>query len=268
MLVAGLLLALGLGFSLGPSGAAARQKIYFYNPESNINNFSSLKTEFDSYLSGVGNFEFQPFASAQTFEQFLSQEQESIFLLSGWHFHNVRAKYAMKPLLVGSVGGKPTQRRGLFARKAVADLGALKGQKIASAGSREFTQNLLNQMFQQRGRPELAETVRIIPVPKDIDALMAVALGLASAALTTDGSVEQLKTINAKHYETLHRLGESDELPRVIVAVKESSPDTVFPLVKALERMASLPKGEYAMQMIGLDGWQQYDACCSRLRQK
>ncbi len=33
--------------------------VYFFSPETNINNFSSLKTEFDTYFGDKGKF--QPF---------------------------------------------------------------------------------------------------------------------------------------------------------------------------------------------------------------
>ncbi|QTA87282.1 Uncharacterized protein dnm_033120 [Desulfonema magnum] len=36
---------------------ANKTTIYFYSSESNINNFKSLKIEFDSYLSSFGNYE-------------------------------------------------------------------------------------------------------------------------------------------------------------------------------------------------------------------
>ncbi len=243
--------------------AAATSKVCFYNPESNINNFSSLKTEFDRYLSDFGSYEFQPFSSRETFEQFLAQDQAALFLLSNWHFQDLRSKYPLKPVLVGSAGGKTTQRRVLVARKPLQDIASLRGKNIASAGHQDFTQSVLNQMLGRDGRRDIAESLRIIAVPKDIDALMAAALGLASAALTTESALDQLKTLNPKHYDVLQALGKSDELPRVIVAIKESNPNSAA-IVKAFEQMSSVPKGEYAMQMIGLDGWRRYEEAAAR----
>lgn len=247
-----------LPVSGGVGSAAGKSKVYFYNPESNINNFASLKTEFDSYLAEFGNYEFQPFSSRETFEEFLRRDEPALFLLSSWHFQTLRSKYPMKSLLVGSAGGRTTQRRLLVARKPVPDLGSLRGKNIASAGNKDFTLSLLGQILGREGRRDVAESMRVIPVPKDIDALMAVALGLAHAALTSEGALEQLKTVNPKHYESLQALGKSDELPRVIVAVKEAGPGTQV-LLKAFEQMGSGRKAEYAMQMIGLDGWRRYE---------
>lgn len=250
------------------SSAASRHKLYFFNPESNINNFSSLKSEFDAYLAPLGDYEFQPFSSRETFEHLLAQDAGAVLLLSGWHFERLRAHHAMKPVLVGSMDGKATQRRGLFVGRAVGGLDALKGQRIASAGNRDFTHSVLRQILEPQGAAPVLDSVKIIPVPKDIDALMAVAMGLAGAAVAADGSYERLKDLNPKHYQTLRRLGESEEMLRVIVAVREPAGETAA-LVKAMERMTTAPQGEYALQMIGINGWQRYDAgCCGRARPK
>ncbi len=252
---------LAVAFQFG--GAAASPKVYFYNPESNINNFSSLKAEFDSYLADFGKYEFQPFSNRENFEQFITQDQAALFLLSSWHFQDLRSKYQMKPVLVGSAGGKTTQRRVIVALKPQKNIVALRGQTIASAGHKDFTQSMLNQILGRDGHKDIADSMRIISVPKDIDALMAVGLGMAFAGITSESALEQLRTVNPKQYDLLLTLGKSDELPRVIVAVKESNPDTLV-LVKAFEQMSSARKGEYAMQMIGLDGWRRYEESGAR----
>src|SRR4030067_2322614 len=40
---------------------ATRYTVYFYNPESNVDNFASLKTRLDVYLKNTGPYQFQPF---------------------------------------------------------------------------------------------------------------------------------------------------------------------------------------------------------------
>jgi len=59
-----------LFLSLTPVAIAESDKIviYFYSSESSINNFKSLKKEFDTYFSAFGPYEFQPVKKQQDFE--------------------------------------------------------------------------------------------------------------------------------------------------------------------------------------------------------
>ena len=56
--------------------AVSNATIYFYSTETNINNFKSLKMEFDRYLSKLGSFEFQPFIAKETFEKHIKDGTE------------------------------------------------------------------------------------------------------------------------------------------------------------------------------------------------
>ena len=55
------LLLVGLAIFCVISSGEGKIKIYFYSSETNINNFKSLKMEFDRYLSRFGPYELQPF---------------------------------------------------------------------------------------------------------------------------------------------------------------------------------------------------------------
>ena len=58
--------------------ADTKYTIYFYNPETNINNFASLKIEFDRYLSDYGLFKFQPFSDRKIFEKFIAGKNDGV----------------------------------------------------------------------------------------------------------------------------------------------------------------------------------------------
>ena len=46
---------------------ADTQKVYFYTSENNIDNFKSLKVNFDNYLQEFGDYEFQAFSDKKNF---------------------------------------------------------------------------------------------------------------------------------------------------------------------------------------------------------
>ena len=47
---------------------AAGATIHFYSPETNINNFGTLKAEFDGFFAGMGGHKFQPYGDRAAFD--------------------------------------------------------------------------------------------------------------------------------------------------------------------------------------------------------
>lgn len=241
----------------GPETNAALDgdTLYFYNSETNINNYASLKIAFDTYLSKFGAFRFQPFSDKDIFENTLLGKQDGGFLLSSWHYRILQKKVSITPVLVGVSHGKSTQRKVLSAKKQISEVELLKGGKIASAANEAYTRTLLSQILGEKSEEILAQ-VKLILVPKEIDALMAVGFGMADAALTTEDSLEDLSRINQKQYSMLNRLGASEkEFLTLAVVPKKTTTNTA--LLEILEGMGQAPEGESRLRMLGLDGWRK-----------
>ncbi len=238
------------------STASSKYTIYFYNPETNINNFASLKMEFDTYLSSRGPYQFQPFSDKDTFEKYIAQKRNCIFLISTWHFKSLREKCPMKPVLVGVLKGKSTQRKILLAKKNIKNLDLLVGGKVASAGSEDYTRNILIQMLGQKEK-KLVDSMKVLIVPKDIDALMAVGFGMANSALAAESSVDKLSSINPKQYEMMKQLSASKETLLPILAIPKECDKDVEKLITIIEKMGELPDGKNKLKMLGLDGWKR-----------
>lgn len=230
--------------------------LYFYNSETNINNYVSLKIAFDTYLSRFGTFQFQPFSDKDVFEKTLVEKQEGGFLLSSWHYRLLQKKVPIMPVLVGVSHGKSTQRKVLSAKKQISQVELLKGGRIASAANEAYTRTILNQILGERSDEILAQ-VKLILVPKDIDALMAVGFGIADAALTTEDSLESLAKINEKQYSMLTRLGVSDKQFLALAVVPKKTTAKINALLEILENMNKAPDGESRLGMLGLDGWRR-----------
>jgi len=133
------LVLLGGLLPCGPCRAEPVPTIYFYSPETNINHYSLLKAEFDTYLVGHGRYQFQPFSKQADFEKFVAGRKNVVLLVSSWHFKKLRGTVPLEPVLVGVLRNESTQKRVLSSKKSVEGLFSLGGQKIASAGSKEFT---------------------------------------------------------------------------------------------------------------------------------
>ena len=236
-----------------PSFAKGAEKItiYFYSSETNINNFKALKMEFDRYLSEFGPYQFQPFSDRETFEQQIKGKNNCLLVLSSWHYTNIQQEYKLTPVFVGSRDGKISQKS-LLVSNGTVDLTTIQGGRIASASSEPYSKSLLSHMLHNEA---LLLQLKILTVPKDIDALMSLGFGMAKAALTTDYSLNTLKTLNPALYKKMTILAESDETFLLILAIPEESIEDVQPLVKILQEMPATPNGKKNMRMLGLDDW-------------
>ena len=243
-----LLLAL-MTSSYSSSCLGAGVTVYFYNPETNINNFASLKTAFDSYLSTQGNYQFQPFDKQENLENSI-QKKGCIYLLSSWHLNALQQKFPLKIALIGTFKGNSTQKKILSAKKDTADFSMLKNATIAGAGSEDYIRSVLQQIDSAKYK-ELAETIKILKVPKDIDALMSVGFGVADAAIASEGSLKTLESLNANLSKQLHSLGGSEKSYLLVAATFEKPSKDEAKALDVLYKMS----GQKDLNLLGLDGW-------------
>ncbi len=234
--------------------------IYFYNPETNINNFASLKTEFDQYLSNYGSFHFQPFSDRKSFEKFVVGRSDGVFLMSSWHYRQLKREFpiGMEARLVGVSNGKATYEKILTAKNNIINIDLLEGKIVASSGNENYTRKILMQM-QGEGKRNIVDTMKILTVPKDIDALMAVGYGMADSALTTENSLTKLAAINPKQYGFLRSLSKSEQILLPVIATPEQFDEKIRFLLAIIEKMASGLDGKKKLKMLGVDGWKKVE---------
>ena len=216
------LLAVGLVCACLPGRALAEddaRTIYFFSPETNINNFGALKREFDAYFAGFDGQKFQPFSIKEDFEAFMQKQPNGLFLMSSWHYQQLPDKKHFMPLLVGRLKEKITQKHLIFVEKHIQVVEGVENNTIATAGSPEFTMTLLRKILGDE--EELLESFELLVVPKDIDALMAVSYGVAGAAVATEGGAAKLARFNPKQFNALRAMGDGEEsmLPVLVTGV-------------------------------------------------
>jgi hypothetical protein len=230
--------------------------IYFYSSESNINNFKSLKMEFDNYLSRLGPYEFQPFSERETFESEVKNKENCFLLLSSWHYSNIYKTYALKPELIGVRDGKNYQKRILVTDAKYNNLGAVEKGPVASASNELHTRSLLRDMFADKNA---ADSVRILSVPKDIDALMSIGFGVSKCALITESAFNNSKELDPVLYKNTKTLAEGKASLLLILAAPDNIPQNAENLVKIIKSMPNDPGGTNVIKMLDLDGWEPVD---------
>jgi ABC-type amino acid transport substrate-binding protein len=234
---------------------AAGVTIYFYNSETNIDNFATLKTNFDSYLSKQGgDYQFQPFNNMDKFEDTINDQKSSVYLLSSWHFNALQKRFPLKIAMIGSFKGSIVQRKVLCTKKDIVDLSMLKAIKtIAGAGSESYIRSILQQITGEKYKE--IESVTLVRVPKDIDALMAVGFGMADAAISSEASLTSLEKINPTQYKQLNRLSDSDPNYLLVAATMNKPGKLENKLLEILYNMSADETSQRNLILLGLDGW-------------
>ncbi|MDP1666981.1 MAG: hypothetical protein Q8L79_17900 [Methylobacter sp.] len=229
--------------------------IYFYNPETNINNFATLKTAFDTYLVNHGGYYFQPFDSRENFEAVIQEKKGDIYLLSSWHLKALQQKNVpLKIALVGTSKGNTMQRKVLSTKKDIVDVTMLKNTVVAGAGSEEYIHSVLKQILGKE-QEALLKDIKILLVPKDIDAIMAVGFGMASAAISAESSLDKLAMINPNQFRELHGLGFSEKDYLLVAATLKKPEQQEAELLEVLRKMSEADAGGENLKLLGIDGW-------------
>ncbi len=225
--------------------------IYFYTSETSINNFASLKMEFDRYLSQYGAYEIQPFKDRATFEKKIQETGNGLVLLSSWHYQDIHTTVHLKPALIGMVGGRMTQNR-ILVGQTIPGSNGFTGS-VSSAADEQLTRFLCNKLMPAQDTG--IKSLRVLTVPKDIDALMSVGFGISNMALTTENAFDKLRRVNL----TLHRKmkvlarGQATFLP--VVAILSEGNERVDHLLRVIEKMPQSEEGRSRIAMLGLEGW-------------
>lgn len=231
-----------------------RPIIYFYNTETNINNFATLKMAFDIYLVNHGGYYFQPFDLRENFEAVI-QKKGDIYLLSSWHLKALQQKKVpLEIALIGTSKGNTKQRKVLSAKKDIIDVAMLKNTVVAGAGSEEYIQSVLKQILGKE-HEALLKDIKILIVPKDIDAVMAVGFGMATAAISAESGLDKLAMMNPNQFRELHSLGFSEKDYLLIAATLKKPDQQEAQLLEVLRKMSETEEGEANLKLLGIDGW-------------
>jgi len=243
----------GLAIFCVISSGEGKTKIYFYSSETNINNFKSLKMEFDRYLSRFGPYEFQPFSSRDVFEKQVKGKENCLLLLSSWHYRHIHKNYALKPALTGVRNGKKYQKKILVTGGKPADIEAAKPGLVASASSLQHTTSALKRMLKKFAE----HPVQVLTVPKDIDALMSVGFGMAKLAFASKNAFDELKEVNPRLCSKMRVLAEGEETLRLILAFPRDFTGNSKKMVDMIKNMSMDSDEKRRIRMLGLDGWQE-----------
>jgi hypothetical protein len=234
-------------------------ELYYFNPDSPQNNLLRLKRNMDDLLSVNGiQITFQPFTHLVDLENQLKAKPPAFLFVPQWYFQKYGAGLNLRPLLI------PVRKGTAFYRKILLGMKNTRFNRhppsnatvaMTSMGPDGST-TLDSILFSPHG--VAARNINAIIVPKDADALFALALGQVDMALVVKENMDRIAEINPKILQSVHPLLESKPIPMPLLCYIEG----VAP-PSAIRELKSLLLGEGAqasyatiMEMLQINGWQ------------
>ncbi len=234
--------------------------ISFYDPETNISSFTSLKVSFDNYLSKHTNYRLQPFKDRAVFQALNADKTDPVMLISSWQYGRLSAalRKRIEPALIAVKNGEIRARKILAAKRSYTSLANLHGAVIASAADAEYTHELLKYLF--RNQPDsLLNSITVLSVPKEIDALMAVAYGVADGAIVYEDTQQKLAQISPNQSALLHVLARTRRILLPLLFLPKKMNQEEAQLIDVFLHMPNTEEGRQKLKLIGFDGWRVVD---------
>jgi hypothetical protein len=232
---------------------AAHPKLFFYSPDFSPGNFSVLTQAVDTYLREAGiETQFQAFVRFEDFRRELAAQHPDFIVVPDWAATPACLGSQPVPLARPVRGGESVGRKALIARSTVARIADLRHASIAATvppGGTPIGSGLYRIRSEHPG-------VRIIQVPKEIDALLAVAFGQVDAAYVSTRQFDMFANVNPKLGGTLKEIGYAETTPfPLIYATASADPDEIAGIRKALAGVSAFGTGKRLVGLLGYDGW-------------
>jgi ABC-type phosphate/phosphonate transport system substrate-binding protein len=104
------------------------------------------------------------------------------------------------------------------------------------------------------------QQLNIISVPKDLDAILALALGQVKMALVAQDNLQVISDANPRIIRTIKTFNRSITVPMPVLCYLEgrAESDDVEKLVEAFKKMTSEHPRNKIMEMLQIDDWQKF----------
>lgn len=235
------------------------QSLFYFNPDSPQNNLSRLKRNMDDFLSDNDiPITFQPFTHLVDLENQLNAKPPAFLFVPQWYFEKYGARLNLRPLLI------PVRKGIAFYRKILLEMNnnSFKHLRMPRATMAmtsmgpDGNTTLDSILFSSHG--VAARNINTIIVPKDADALFALALGQVDMALVVKENIDQIAKINPNILQSVHPLFESKPIPMPLLCYVEgvAPPSAVQELKRLLLEGGSQKSYATIMEMLQINGWQ------------
>lgn len=180
--------------------------IFVFSPESKSGQIQIARASLERHLQEEGiRAQVHFFANAVDFEQAVPRVKPQYAIVASYYFAAQGKDMQWRPLLSGHFNGEESFRKIFMVDQSVAKLSDLKGKAVATTSIGGATYTFVNQQFLLPVGLSVTQ-VRLITVSKDVDGLMALAVGQVKGAIVTQDSIDKLKSINTSAFVTMKEM--------------------------------------------------------------
>ena len=241
-----------------PALASSIPEFYYFNPDSSQANLSELKEEMTGFFEEQGyEISFQAFVYLQDFQEQIKKSKPAFILMPSWYFAELGDTSKIKPLFFSGHPGKNNYTKVLLTSKSLkVAINTLPQKSMAMTSMGHRTITILNHILFDKLSIDAAE-MNIIYVPKDLDALIAVAIGQVDLALVCQKNIAELRRINPSLLSGVKPLFKSSPIGLPILCYMEggSSPAARDIFKKILLNSSGTVKKPKILEMIQIDDW-------------
>ena len=253
-----LALLVGALLAIPASARADPVRLFYFSPDFSPGNLSVLTQAADAYFrESNADARFQAFVRFEDFEREVAAQKPEFVVVPDWANGTDCLGVELRALAKPQRSGESTGRKALVARPKVRSIADIPEGSIAATvtPSGAMPGSALDRI--RREHPG----VRIIPVPKEIDALLAVAFGQVDAAFVSSGQFGLLAGVSPKLGNDLEEIGYAESTPfPMIYATAYATSEQVDDVRTAVSGVAGTGTGKRLIGLLGYDEWVLVDA--------
>lgn len=234
-------------------GPADERLLVLYDPDANHASIAMVAKAFNSFLHSAGlNLRFQPVQAKDKLDELLASGTVDSAIIASALLKSSGNRF--KPLLVLVQSGSPYFRKVPIATK---ELQSLDGKKVAASNTDIERKDVL--LANLRSIGVSARDPYLIPVAKDIDAVLATTFETVDAALVTLTSIELVKRLNPAAAAKVIVLGETKQTLRAPLCHVQGSTLAPDVLQRSFSAMSTIPAGAQLLALLGVDRWVPFE---------
>ncbi len=241
-----------------PESPLARE-MFFFSPDWRPSNINVVATALRQYIAEEGaDLRFQAFDRHEDLMREVEARHPPFLQLPVWAAEDPNFPAKLTALSTPVLEGRSSYRKALMAKSGITGLSSLADRSLAATvpgtnkgKSTAGLQKMLPGLPLSNGR------ISVIPVPKDIDALLALCFGQVDAALVTEVEYKKLLAVNPTITQGLITLTYTHDIPFPrYYATEWATPEMREEARELLAGLGMTTSGRTILALFGYDGIQ------------
>ncbi len=211
------------------------QTIVYYDPDGNLRRIVDINSEGNKLFSKIG-LKFIVTADDVSFSNVLKQYNPSYFILNSLIYQSKKRDLNLVPVFIFKKGDKISYTK-----------------KLVTFSSEISLKNIANRILASSFRDVkelLPYDLRVLKVPKDLDALLAMKFMQSDVALVSESSIEIFKTISPVDFGLLRVIFTSKEIFNPVFCYSQDMEKKV----EDVKRLFLLPEAKSFLSILLFDG--------------